>query len=158
MRAKPRLSCKAKALSYLARREHSKLELSAKLFRAGYSEEEVQEALAAVDSYGWQSDERFAEHLARRRSGNYGKRLISAELNQHDISAQALSDALNSLEHDTERALRWIEKRYGDYIPLDEKMADAERSAKLFKRLMARGFGPDDVKKAIRQWKEKPYT
>ncbi len=138
----------------MSRREHSKLELHTKLIRAGYEADEVEQAIAAVGDYGWQSDERFAQSLARRRSGSYGKRLISAELKQHEIDGASVSEAINALQDEPERALYWVQKRYGHYPHDAERDEQQALIAKIFRLLIARGFTSDDIKKAMTRWRE----
>lgn len=106
---------KAKALQYLAQRDHSRQELRGKLLRwqrraaqqhdgaaahpvdAGEAlEASDDEAAAAVDAVldelaaaGWISDERFAESRVHARLGRFGNRRIESELRQHGVQASA---------------------------------------------------------------------
>ena len=139
-------------MSYIARREYSRMELSGKLLQAGYPEDEVEQAIALLADRNWQSDDRFAEHLARRRSGSYGKRLIIAELGLHHISNNAATDAIAQLESESDRALKWITKRAGYFDPSTDQTTQREQQAKLFKGLLARGFSSDDIKAALKRW------
>lgn len=143
-KSKPKPKAHVRALRWLGRRDYSALELKTRLETEGYSSEEIAQAMEWLQSSQWQSDERFAASLARRRSGAYGSRLIKAELQQHQVKSDAISDALESLEQgDAQRAYAWLEKRSRGN-PLTP-----ENKAKWFRALLARGFRSDDIKDAF---------
>jgi SOS response regulatory protein OraA/RecX len=160
----PKVSAKAKALAWLTRREYSEAELVERLLAYGYAQDQATATLSWLQSNGWQSNQRFAESLARRRSGNYGVRYIRSELKQHSIEGEAVNQALNELESEVDRAYAWLSKRYRSYALAlhnadelgDESSVGAERRAqeaamfaKMFRALLSRGFEPDDAKQAI---------
>ncbi|MBK7012354.1 MAG: RecX family transcriptional regulator [Xanthomonadales bacterium] len=61
--------------------------MKTKLDRSGFSRDESATAIDALKKQAYQSDERFAELLARSRAANgYGPRRIFAELKSHGIS------------------------------------------------------------------------
>jgi regulatory protein len=165
--AKQPVSAKAKVLAWLARREHSQKELLQKLRRLGYSDEDAQEALVWATSKQFQSDTRFGQSLIRRRSANYGDKVIQAELSQHGVSqwpvqkAEALStpDDLpdpNDLQSEQERAYAWLQRRYA--CSLEQVLAESDNKkqdllnlkAKAMRALSARGFEFDNIHQA---WK-----
>ena len=140
-----------RALRWLTRREYSALELRARLEAEEYPQAEIQEALDWLEAGNWQSDDRFASSLARRRSGAlgsgaFGSRLIKAELQRHHISNTTISDALESLEHsDADRAFFWLEKRSrGSALTFENR-------TRWYRGLVARGFRPDDISAALRR-------
>lgn len=165
--AKQPVSAKAKVLAWLARREHSQKELLQKLRRLGYSDEDAQEALAWAMSKQFQSDTRFGQSLIRRRSSNYGDKVIQAELSQHGVNqwpvqkAEALStsDDLvdpNDLQPEQERVYAWLQRRYA--WPVEQMLAESDNKkqdllnlkAKAMRALSARGFEFDNIHRA---WK-----
>src|ERR1041385_5485572 len=76
-----------KALTLLARREHSARELKSKLVRKGLDADESAAALAQLQAKDYQSDARFGEMLVRSRiAQGYGPRWIVAELKTHGIA------------------------------------------------------------------------
>ena len=82
-----RLSAFGKGIDLLSRREQSARELKGKLARKGYDKQETEEALEQLQRSSYQSDERFAEVLARSRaSQGHGPRRIFAELKSHGIA------------------------------------------------------------------------
>src|SRR5690606_7790419 len=66
---------KARAIAYLSRREHSRLELQRKL--AAYSDDaaQIEAVLDELKAQHWQSDERYAEANARRQETLHGTAL-----------------------------------------------------------------------------------
>lgn len=165
--AKQPVSAKAKVLAWLARREHSQKELLQKLRRLGYSDEDAQEALAWAMSKQFQSDTRFGQSLIRRRSSNYGDKVIQAELSQHGVSqwpvqkAEALSTPddhvdPNDLQPEQERVYAWLQRRYA--WPVEQVLAESDNKkqdllnlkAKAMRALSARGFEFDNIHRA---WK-----
>src|SRR5947199_9311728 len=83
-----------KALTLLARREHSARELKSKLARKGLDATESASALADLQAKDFQNDARFGEMLVRSRiAQGYGPRWIIAELKTHGI-AEAKGRAL----------------------------------------------------------------
>jgi regulatory protein len=131
-----------KALGLLVRREQSERELKAKLARSGYSDSETGEAIDALKAQKYQSDERFAELLARSRSANgYGPRRISAELKSNAIGDAVIAAAIAGLECDwRDLAERQLLRHYGRNPPADMK----ERS-KRAAFLLRRGFDASTV-------------
>lgn len=135
-----------RALRWLTRRDYSALELRTRLEAEGYSNTEIEEALDWLQSGHWQSDERFAGSLARRRSGAFGSRLIRAELQHHQVDDQSIADALAALERsDVDRAVDWLEKRSRGHT------LTPENQAKWYRALLARGFRSDDIRIAFRR-------
>ncbi len=149
-KSKPKPKAHVRALRWLGRRDYSALELRTRLQAEEYSDEEIAQALDWLQQSQWQSDERFAASLARRRSGAYGSRLIKAELQQHQVQAQAISEALDGLDQsDVDRAMVWLEKRSRGTT------LSPENKAKWFRALLARGFRSDDIKSAFTQLAKK---
>ncbi len=124
-----------KALGLLVRREQSARELKAKLDRSGFSRDESASAIEALTKQAYQSDERFAELLARSRAANgYGPRRIFAELKSHGISDAEISAAINALDCDwRDLARRQLQRHYGRK-PLTDIKERGRRAAFLLRR------------------------
>lgn len=172
VRAKPKASAKSKALSLLARREHSRKELHTKLLQRGYSEEEVAQAVEWASTNHLQSDDRFKQSLIRRRSPVLGDRVLEAELSQHGLSAsgkhsdvfsderspgQPVEDDPDALLPESERAFAWLRRRYQSPLMMileeggsDKAAAQMALKAKAMRALGARGFDFGNIQKA---WK-----
>ena len=131
-----------KALGLLVRREQSQRELKAKLARSGYSDSESSEAIDALRAQEYQSDDRFAELLARSRSANgYGPRRIAAELKSNGIGEAAIAAAIAALEcdwHDLARGQ--LQRHYGR-----KRATDMKERSKRAAFLLRRGFDASTV-------------
>mgnify|MGYP000975580650 CR=1 FL=1 len=84
-RARRPRSLRARALSYLARREHSRVEMRRKLAPHAESPEQLDSLLDTLEAQGLLSIERFAESVVHRRAGRFGAARIRQELRQHDL-------------------------------------------------------------------------
>jgi regulatory protein len=85
-----RRSAKDRALGLLGHRARSRAELSSRLLRAGYPEEEVAAALDDLEAVGLVDDERFARELAAHelRSRGSGRRLALASLRRAGVKGE----------------------------------------------------------------------
>jgi regulatory protein len=136
-----------KALGLLARREHSTRELTTKLALRGHDKVESVEAIDRLKDQQYQSDDRFAASLARRRGAQgYGPRRIGAELRSHGLNDAAIRVVMAELDLDWSAiATAQSRKRFGAGVPADP----AER-AKRADFLLRRGFDPATVRAVTR--------
>lgn len=120
----------------LARRDFSERGLRERLRRAGVTDTEAEEALAALQRAGLVDDARFAqaraEALARRGKGDAA---IRFDLRRQGVPAETAEEALASLEPERSRAERVVEQRGG-----------GEATARLLAR---RGFGDEALETAV---------
>ena len=82
---RPKPSLKARALRYLAAREHSRLELGRKLARHAEEGDDVGAVLDWLQAQKFLSEERFAESLVHRRAARFGSSRIMSELQSHGL-------------------------------------------------------------------------
>lgn len=137
-------SLKARAVDYLSRREHSRLELSRKLARYASDAQEVEEVLADLERQGLLSNDRFAGSLVHRRASRLGTARIMQELRQHGVSNEKLADVRDTLQSSEEERARAVwQKRYGRVA------LDATEKARQMRFLAARGFGHDVIRKVV---------
>ncbi len=136
-----------KALGLLARREHSTRELKTKLALRGHDKVESVEAIDRLRDQQYQSDDRFAASLARRRGAQgYGPRRIGAELRSHGLNDAAIRAVLAEVDLDwTAIASVQSRKRFGPGVP-----ADSTERAKRADVLLRRGFDPATVRAVTR--------
>jgi regulatory protein len=151
----PPLSLKARALQWLALREHSRVELRRKLLRAARRRDaELQEAvdplpevdalLAWLAAHRYLSEERFVESRVHARSARFGNRRITQELAQHGASLDAATaERLKFTEFDRARAI-W-QRRFGAAPPADPAMR-----AKQMRFLAGRGFSAEVIRRVVR--------
>ena len=145
-----------KALRLLTTREHSREELMRKLAQAkarrardetkspAPDKDDVERLVDDLAAQGWQSDDRYAETIVRRLTGQASRRFISEKLAQAGIKKDVAQTALEALLQDEmgiARAL-WT-RRFGD-APKDDK--DRQRQIRF---LLSRGFHLGDAFKIV---------
>jgi len=132
-------------MGWLARREHSRAEVVAKLRRKGCDARIAADVVAALAAENYLSDERLAEVVARsRRRRGYGPMRIRKELERKglDEAIERWSDA---------RSKEWLaelervrRRKFGARPP----SSFAER-AKQARFLQQRGFTYDQIQQAL---------
>jgi regulatory protein len=139
------LSLRARALQWLANREHSRLELRTKLLRAAgeaYTEAEIDVLLEHLAAQGHLSNERFVESRLHARSERFGNRRIEQELRQHGVTLDADTQAqLRATE--AARAREVWRKKFGTFA------RDAAGRARQARFLAARGFSAEVVHRIV---------
>ncbi|MCK2149909.1 regulatory protein RecX [Marinobacter alexandrii] len=134
------------ALRLLARREHSRLELSLKLRQRKIESAIIEQVLDDYEDEGWLDDDRFADVYARQRMDiGYGPLRILGELQQRGVhrTPQCLEDMTE--EDWCRRAVLLREKRFG-LVDLDDDWDEKVRQARFLNR---RGFSSSQVDSAL---------
>ena len=133
---------KARALRYLMRREHSRLELARKLAPHAESPQVLGAVLDSLAEKKKLSDERFAEERARVLARKYGAAKIRHDLRGKGIS-EAIVDRLSAGE-ELERARAILNRKY--CAPASTREEQARRA----RFLQSRGFSMDVISRLIR--------
>lgn len=139
---------KAKAITVLAKREFSRVELFRKLkdiFKSEVQTQLINEVLDELEGLNYLSDERYAQSQTHQKISRYGDQKIKYELRRKGIDsekAQAAIDQENVPEEVRAKAL-W-ERKFGS-LPKDQK----ER-AKQFRYFASRGFSAKTISKLLR--------
>lgn len=146
-RTKP--SLKARALRYLAAREHSRQELGRKLARHAEEADDIPAVLDWLEASKFQSETRFAESLVNRRAGRYGSSRILSELQSHGLDEATVSGLKRTLTLDEDqRAWEvWI-KKFG------QKAALLAEAAKQMRFLQQRGFSSSAISSVMKRAKQ----
>ncbi|MEO9523568.1 regulatory protein RecX [Marinobacter alexandrii] len=134
------------ALRLLARREHSRLELSLKLRQRKIESAIIEQVLDDYEDEGWLDDDRFADVYARQRMDiGYGPLRILGELQQRGVhrTPQCLKDMTE--EDWCRRAVLLREKRFG-LVDLEDDWDEKVRQARFLNR---RGFSSSQVDSAL---------
>jgi regulatory protein len=158
----PPLSLRARALQWLAQREHSRTELRRKLLRLARQRalehaDGIGEAAAAIDpasevdalldwlvAQRYLSDTRFVESRVNARAARYGNLRIRQELEQHGTALDtATADRLRASELARARAV-WARK-YGD-----APTTLAADRARQMRFLAGRGFSAEVIRQVVR--------
>ena len=140
------VSAYEKALTLLARREHSARELKSKLARKGLDAAESASALADLQAKDFQNDSRFGEMLVRSRiAQGYGPRWIIAELKTHGIAEAKARALIDAADPDWPALIReLVRRRYG---AKPENLAERVKRANF---LLRRGFDAATVQSVTR--------
>ena len=136
---------RARALKALARREHSRKELHAKLLPFAQDAHELEPLLDDLEKRGWLSEARVVEHTTTVRRRRFGAARILHELREKGVSDAALAAAESQLkgsEFDAARAV-W-RKKFGK-LP-----ATQQERAKQARFLASRGFSAEAVHRLLR--------
>ena len=147
-----------KALRLLTTREHSREELLRKLAQAKVrrtreeakapkpDKDDIASLVDDLTAQGWQSDDRYADAIVRRLTGQASRRFIGEKLAQAGIKKDVAATALEALEQeqaDVEVAKALWTRRFGD-TPKDDK----ERQRQI-RYLLSRGFHLGDAFKLV---------
>jgi regulatory protein len=155
-------SLKARALQWLAQREHSRSEMQRKLLphaRALAAQVEsddgdtgdaadpmarVVEVLDWLEAQRYLSQQRFVESRIHVRAARHGNLRIQQELAQHGLALDAdAAQSLKASEFDRAREV-WSRK-------FDAPAADAAGRARQARFLTGRGFSAETVRRVLRQ-------
>ncbi len=134
------------ALRLLARREHSYRELTHKLARRGWPDEDIETTLSELVELDLLSDQRYAESFARSRAGkHYGPVRIRAELGERGIDRALIDQTLKNMDIDwLDCAATWYQRRHGDQPPADQKEKSRRQQA-----LARRGFDHSIIRELV---------
>jgi len=166
----PPLSLKARAMGWLAQREHSRVELRRKLLRRARLEAAARDAVGAtsgphaaaadadmppieaevdalldwLEAHNYLSPARFAESRVHARSARYGNLRIHQELARHAVELN--DDAAVALRvTELERARAVWARKFGTSPP-----GDAAARARQMRFLAGRGFSADVIRRVVR--------
>ena len=168
MRVRPRLSLKARAIGWLAQREHSRSELKRKLLRraradaaadaarvaqgedaapheanAADLEPAIEQLLDWLEAHDYLSQSRFAAARVHVRAARHGAERIRQELARHGVVLDA--EALRGLrESELARAQAVWQRKFGSAAP------DAAGRAKQARFLAARGFSGEVIRRVVK--------
>jgi regulatory protein len=134
-----------RALEYLARREHTRAELSRKLAPHAQDPQEIEPVLDTLERGGWLSEARFTEQLTASRRGRFGAARITRELLERGVSEEIVEAALPALKQsDLESARAVWSRKFG------RPPADAKERAHQSRFLKGRGFSTEVIRKVLR--------
>lgn len=140
--------CKARsvALRLLARREHSRYELTRKLRQRQLDKSVIERVLDDYESKDWLNDDRFSDVYSRQRIDlGYGPLKVQADLQQRGIHrTPGCVDELAEADW-VRNALLLREKRFG----LHDLSGDWDEKVRQARFLSQRGFTASQVERAL---------
>ena len=134
------------AMRLLARREHSRLELTRKLLQRQLPRTVIDPVLDDYEHEGWLSDQRFAEAYARQRiDAGYGLVRITGELRERGITASVGCLQVMDDQDWSDQALRLRRKRYN----LLDLRGQPEEKLRQMRFLQRRGYTHEQIQYAL---------
>ena len=136
------VEARKKAMDYLARREHGRVELRKKLIKFGFDADISDDAIERLVDDGLQSDQRFTEAFIQSRiNQGKGPTRIRADLSQRGVSDSVIEDGLYEAAQDWRALARDVRvKKFGAQQPKDFK-----EKARQMRFLQYRGFEHDQI-------------
>lgn len=139
-------SLKTRALGYLARREHSRLELERKLAPHAKTSEDLSLVLDTLEQHGYLSALRMVEQVIHVRKNKFGSRRIVHELREKGIAENLIAAALPNIREAEQDSAREVWRKKFDAMP-----ANAKELGRQMRFLMGRGFTPEVIRQVLRQ-------
>jgi regulatory protein len=135
---------RGKAITLLARRDHSRAELEQKLARDGGTPADIAAVLDRLQTENLLSDRRFAEGLARVRGARYGSARVAQDLRARGVTGEVAASLVGDLKAGEAELARTVwQKKFGS------APADARERARQMRFLQARGFAPEVIHKVV---------
>lgn len=140
-----KLICSSVALNYISKSLKTEYQLKSHLRSKNFDFEAIDETVEKLKSYGYLNDDYYAHMAVNSLSANKGKKYIKNQLIANGVSEDKIENALSEIENEDEACLSVAQKwAKGKETPLDIK-----NKQKLYRFLLARGFGYDTIKNAI---------
>lgn len=136
----------AKALEFLARREHTGREIAQKLEQRGFDSHVISECVAKLKDNDSIDETRFAEYYieSRLRKAPRGRMAIAAELQERGVPRGIVQSALSAYEQEHPGAFAEALRR-----ALRKAGADGASPQRIAGRLSRRGFSAGEVQRAL---------
>lgn len=129
-------------LRLLARRDHSRYELTMKLQQKKFPPELIEAALQKVEQHGYLNEQRFTEnYIAYRRSRGFGPKKIALELKERGIAAALIAEQIDIADNAwfIQAKLVW-QKHFKNKQPVDFKARIQQ-----MRFLHARGYTQEQI-------------
>ena len=118
MPPRPPLSLRGRALGYLARREHSRAELLAKLRRHAGPDEDIDVLLDDFVARGWLSEKRLVEQVVNH-SRRFGAARVLNDLRRRGVDPTLVGEAVQPLRQGELAIAREVWRRKFGIVPVD---------------------------------------
>ena len=149
MASKPEPSLKSRAMRFLARREHTRVELRRKLASRAQEGDDVDGLLDELSQKGWLSDARYAEQAARAKSRRFGPLKLAYYLKSRGVGAEAIAAGLQRAGADGRASLEGVWRTRFSAPPGDER-----EKMRQVRFLQGRGFAVDEIFKFLKSIQE----
>jgi regulatory protein len=139
-------SLKTRALDYLARREHSRLELERKLAPHAETSEDLSSVLDMLEQRGFLSAARMIEQVIHMRKNRFGSQRIVHELREKGIAENLIAAALPNIKETEQEGAREVWRKKFSAAP-----TDAKEFARQMRFLIGRGFTAEVIRQVLRR-------
>ena len=130
----------------LGRRALSEHELGSKLEEKGYEEADIHDTLAYLRDYGYVDDAKYALSFALTRHGRgQGQYRIRQELRNRGVDEEIVESVLEQLPEPDGAIQKILQSKLG-------KVNDEDTRRKAAAALSRRGFGWDEINRALEEW------
>jgi regulatory protein len=146
MSAKTEPSLQARAMRFLARREHSREELRRKLALRAQEGEDLDALLDDLARKGWLSDSRYAEHAIRAKARRFGPLRLAQQLRAKGIDDETITQGFQAAGEEGASAIEAVWRSRFEARPV----GDRER-ARQARFLQGRGFALDVILKFLKE-------
>jgi regulatory protein len=146
MSAKTEPSLHARAMRFLARREHSREELRRKLAARAQEGDDLDALLDDLAKRGWLSDARYAEHAIRAKARRFGPLKLAQHLRAKGVDDETIALGFRAAGEEGASAVDAVWRSRFNSRPRDER----ER-ARQVRFLQGRGFALEDVLKFLKE-------
>ena len=150
MAARTEPSLRARAMRFLARREHSRAELKRKLAPSVGEGDDLEILLDDLSKRGWLSDARFAEQSIRSKARRFGPLKLANELRAKGVGDEAIAAGFVAAGADGAASLERIWRSR-----FREAAGSEKDKARQVRFLQGRGFPLDDIFKFLKQMEKR---
>ena len=144
-------SLRARAMRFLARREHSREELRRKLAAKVQEGENLEAVLDDLARDGWLSDARYAELAIRTRARRFGPRMLAHKLREKGVGDEAITAAFAAAGAE---GFSNIERIWATRFRAPA--ADEREKARQVRFLQSRGFSLEEIFRYLKTPKGNP--
>ncbi len=138
-----------KAVTLLGKNLKTRRQMRTYLNDKGYSKTIVDYVLEKLSEYNYINDINYAKIYIRSVKNKYGKVKIIANLRQKGVSDKDIDEVMQEFESDTD-SIMVLAQKY-----MKNKEVNQDNVAKLYRHLLSKGFGYDEVNSVVREIKEK---
>ena len=144
--AKTEPSLRARAMRFLARREHSRSELRRKLSPLAVETDDLDALLDDLARKGWLSDARFAEQSIRSKARRFGPLKVAHELRAKGVEDETITAAFRAAGEDGAAHIDAVWRSRFAQAP-----ASGRERARQVRFLQGRGFPLEDILRFLRE-------
>jgi regulatory protein len=138
--AKTEPSLRARAMRFLARREHSRAELQRKLSAVAGEGDDVEALLDELAQKGWLSDARYAELAVRSKARRFGPLKVAYQLRSKGVGDETIALAFAGAGAAGTANLEQVWRSRFSNAPADQR----ERGRQV-RFLQGRGFALEEI-------------